>query len=145
EAEAEAEATTEGSLIDRLSERLKAGKPRIHAIVSRHHRADVEEEGVRLIFLPEERFFAEQLLEKSVLSLVEEQLTAVAGRKLRIAVEVLENGGKPTESHPEMESKSEPSGAGLEERARQDPLVKRFVETFQGEVEDVRSSDGSRS
>ena len=29
---------------------------------------------------------------------------------------------------------------GLEERAKQDPLVKRFVETFQGEVEEIRES-----
>ncbi len=85
---------------------------------------------------------AEQLRDKSVLALLEEQVAAVFGKKLAIAVEVIEN-----KAMPEAEAAPAPPGGpskearrgegGLEERAKQDPLVKRFVETFQGEVEDI--------
>ena len=76
----------------------------------------------------------------ALLALLEEQAAAVFGRKVAIAVEVVENGAKRVaEPVPAAESR-----ANLEERAKVDPLVKRFVETFQGEVEDIVPSDGSR-
>jgi len=134
-------ALREGS-VDELWERLKAGKPMLHAIVSRHHRAEVERDRLRLQFLPDQKVLAEQLRDKSLLALLAEQVAAVFGRKLAIAVEVIENGAKPEpEAAPPASSKESRRGeVGLEERAKQDPLVKRFVETFQGEVEDVAGS-----
>jgi DNA polymerase III subunit gamma/tau len=126
--------------VEALWERLKTGKPMLHAIVSRHHRAEVAPDRLRIQFLPEQKVLAEQLREKALLSLLEEQVASVFGKKLAIAVEVLENGSKPEEeAAPAPDERP-----GLEERAKRDPLVKRFVETFQGEVEDVVSSDGSR-
>jgi DNA polymerase III gamma/tau subunit len=131
--------------IDALWDRLKSGKPMLHAIVSRHHRAEVEAGRLRIQFLSEQKVLAEQLRDRSLLSLLEEQASSVFGRKLAVAVEVVENGGKPEAPEvPEIEVPAVESRVGLEERAKQDPLVKRFVETFQGEVEDVVSSDGSR-
>ncbi len=125
--------------VEALWERLKAGKPMLHAIVSRHHRAEVEAGRLSIQFLAEQKVLAEQLRDKTLLALLEEQVAAVFGRKLTIAVEVVANGVKP-----EAEAPPAPEGrVGLEERAKRDPLVQRFVETFQGEVEDVVSSDGS--
>jgi len=138
-----------GTPVERLWDRLKTGKPMLHAIVSRHHRAEVEPDRLRLQFLADQKVLAEQLRDKSLLALLEEQVEAVFGKKLAIAVEVIENRAKP-----EAEAAPQPPGGpgkearrgegGLEERAKRDPLVKRFVETFQGEVEDIASSDGSR-
>jgi hypothetical protein len=121
----------------------------LHAIVSRHHRAEVEPDRLRLQFLPDQRVLAEQLRDKSLLALLEEQVAAVFGRKLAIAVEVIDNGAKPVAEAAPMPpggpgKEARRGEGGLEERAKQDPLVKRFVETFQGEVEDIVSSDGSR-
>jgi DNA polymerase-3 subunit gamma/tau len=146
EASAEAAPTpapeSRGALVEQLWERLKTGKPMLHALVSRHHRADVELDRLRIQFLPEQKVLAEQLREKSLMSLLEEQAAAVFGKKLGIAVEVMENGAELTaEAPPGPEaSPARDRGrgeGGLEERAKQDPLVKRFVETFQGEVEDI--------
>ncbi len=153
EPEAKAEASgpvpLDDSLVEQLWERLKTGKPMLHAIVSRHHRAEAEPGRLRIQFLPEQRVLAEQLREKPLLALLEEQVAAVFGKKLAIAVEVIENGeglsaeaALGTEAQPVTNRKR--GEGGLEERAKQDPLVKRFVETFQGEVEDIVSSDGSR-
>ncbi|MGH9391754.1 MAG: hypothetical protein ACRD1Z_19305, partial [Vicinamibacteria bacterium] len=141
-----------GTLVEQLWDRLKTGKPMLHALVSRHHRAEVEPDRLRLQFLPEQKVLAEQLREKSLLALLGEQVAAVFGKKLAISVEVIENGGKPeAEAAPEppgtpggRDKEVQPGDGGLEERAKRDPLVKRFVETFQGEVEDIVSSDGSR-
>jgi hypothetical protein len=84
---------------------------------------------------------AEQLREKTLLALLEEQVASVFGKKIVVSIEVAENGAeRPAEALP-APARSE---GGLEERAKRDPLVKRFVDTFQGEVEDIISSDGSR-
>jgi len=136
------------SLVEQLWDRLKTGKPMLHALVSRHHRAEVEPGRLRLQFLSEQRVLAEQLREKSLLTLLEEQVSSVFGKKIAVSVEVVENGAglsaeaaqKPQGPPGKDQSRGE---GGLEERAKRDPLVKRFVETFQGEVEDI-SSDGSR-
>jgi DNA polymerase-3 subunit gamma/tau len=135
----------QGSLVEQLWDRLKAGKPMLHALVSRHHRAEVEPNRLRLRFLPEQKVLAEQLREKSLFALLEEQVAAVFGRKLVVSIEVIENGAVPSaEAAPRPQAlaateKTRGEG-GLEERAKQDPLVKRFVETFQGEVEEIRES-----
>ena len=127
--------------VEALWERLKTGKPMLHAIVSRHHRAEVEAGRLRIQFLPEQRVLAEQLRDKTLLSLLEEQSSAVFGRKIvDRRSRCVENGGKPEAEAPPLSA----DRVGLEERAKADPLVKRFVETFQGEVEDIISSDGSR-
>jgi DNA polymerase-3 subunit gamma/tau len=138
-----------GTLVEQLLDRLKTGKPMLHALVSRHHRAEVEADRLRLQFLPEQKVLVNQLREKSLLALLEEQVAAVFGKKLVISVEVIEN-----RDQPKADAAPKPPGSpgaqaragegGLEERAKRDPLVKRFVETFQGEVEDIVSSDGSR-
>ncbi len=130
-----------GTLVEQLWDRLKTGKPMLHALVSRHHQAEVEADRLRIQFLPEQKVLAEQLREKSLLALLEEQVASVFGRKIVVSVEVAENGAERPAETPPAPSRSE---VGLEERAKRDPLVKRFVDTFQGEVEDIISSDGSR-
>ena len=109
---------------------------------ARFDRADIEPGRLRLQFLTEQKVLAEQLREKSLLSLLEEQAAVVFGKKLAIAVEVVENGAGPSAEAapgpqaPPAKDRGIVEG-GLEEQAKQDPLVKRFVETFQGEVEDI--------
>jgi hypothetical protein len=127
--------------VEQLWDRLKTGKPMLHALVSRHHKADVEPDRLRIQFLPEQKVLAEQLREKPLFALLEEQVASVFGRKIAVSVEVAGNGAEPPAEAPPAPARSE---GGLEERAKRDPLVQRFVDTFQGEVEDIISSDGSR-
>jgi DNA polymerase-3 subunit gamma/tau len=126
--------------MDALWEKLKTTKPMLYALVSRHHRAEASGNRLRIQFLHEQKVLAEQLREKTLFGLLEEQAAAVFGRKLAVSVELVEDEGKlDTEAAPER--KAPRLEGGLEERAKQDPLVKRFVETFQGEVEDVAGSE----
>jgi hypothetical protein len=135
--------------VEQLWDRLKTGKPMLHALASRHHRTEVEPDRLRTQFLSDQKVLAEQLREKSLLALLEEQVASVFGKKIVVSVEVIENGAVASaESAPRVQgSPGKDAGGGeggLEERAKRDPLVKRFVDTFQGEVEDIISSDGSR-
>jgi DNA polymerase-3 subunit gamma/tau len=123
------------SSIDQLWDRLKSGKPRLHALVARRHHAELEPDRLRVQFLATEKALAEQLREKDLFAHLEEQLAAVFGRKLALSIEIVENGVAPGSEEP-VQPPAEP---GVGERAKQDPLVQRFVETFQGEVEDVTS------
>lgn len=166
-ASSEAASHSDVPLVERLAERLKKSKPMLHAIVSRYHRAEVEENGLRLLYLPAERVLAERLQLKDQRGLVEEQLAELAGRALAITVEVVEaepdglpapgmagapgetgsdgsGGPDPTLTVTPTLAASQDAGAELQDRARQDPLVQRFVQTFQGEVEEVRSSRSDR-
>jgi DNA polymerase III subunit gamma/tau len=160
-------------LVERLAERLKKTRPMLHAIVSRSHRAELERNVLRLVFLSSERVVAERLQLKDQKIVVEEQLSELAGRSLAIAVEVMDaappeataapsgpgdagaNGragpAEPTEltaptepTEPTAPTSEVDAGDDLRDRARKDPLVQRFVQTFQGEVEEIRSSRAER-
>jgi hypothetical protein len=103
--------------------------------VSRRHHAELEPDRLRLQFLAKEKALAEQLREKDLFGHLEEQVATVFGRKLALSIEIVENGGAPEGEVPVQPAAEQ----GVGERAKQDPLVQRFVETFQGEVEDVTS------
>jgi DNA polymerase-3 subunit gamma/tau len=140
----EVDAESDPTLPERLAERLKASKPSLHAIVSRRHRVEIEADRMRLSFLAEHKALAEQLQHKSLLSVLEEQISELAGRRLSVAVAILEDAAPAPAAVPALpavdEERVETPGQGLREAAERDPLVRRFVETFQGEVEDVRPS-----
>jgi DNA polymerase-3 subunit gamma/tau len=130
------------AVLDDLWERIKTGKPMLHALVSRREAAFLDAGRLRVQFLAEQKVLAEQLREKALLSLLEEQAAAVFGEKLAVSVEVSESEAIPkAEVLPAAETGR--SGEGIADRVEKDPLVKRFVETFQGEVEDIVPLDGS--
>jgi DNA polymerase-3 subunit gamma/tau len=130
------------AVLDDLWERIKTGKPMLHALVSRREGAFLDAGRLRVQFLAEQKVLAEQLREKALLSLLEEQAAAVFGKKLAVSVEVSESEAIPkAEVLPVAETGR--SGEGIADRVEKDPLVKRFVETFQGEVEDIVPLDGS--
>jgi DNA polymerase-3 subunit gamma/tau len=126
------------TLPERLAERLKATKPVLHAIVSRRHGVEVDADRLRLSFLAEHKVLVEQLQQRALLSVLEEQVSELAGRKLSVAVAILESA--PPAVTAEESDRAATRAEGLREAAERDPLVKRFVETFQGEVEDVHPS-----
>ena len=106
----------------------------LYALVSRYHRAEVGERRLQLLFLPEERALAEQLEQKELKDFLEAQVSRMAGKRLSVGVEILENGPAPGKTHPEETH----IASDLTERAQKDPLVRRFLETFEGEIQVVR-------
>jgi hypothetical protein len=43
-----------GTLVEQLWDRLKTGKPMLHALASRHHRTEVEPDRLRIQFLSDQ-------------------------------------------------------------------------------------------
>ncbi len=127
-------AVANDELVPRLIEQLKTAKPMLHALVSRYHRAEVGERRLQLFFLPEQQALAEQLEQKELKALLEAQVSQMVGKRLSVGVEILENGQASRETHSEETH----TGSDLTERAQKDPMVRRFLETFQGEIQAVR-------
>jgi DNA polymerase-3 subunit gamma/tau len=128
------EELADDELVPRLIEELKSAKPMLHALVSRYHRAEVGERRLRLFFLPEQQALAEQLEQKELKALLETQVSQIVGKRLSVGVEILEHG----QASVETQSGETHTTADLTERAQKDPMVRRFLETFQGEIHAVR-------
>jgi hypothetical protein len=124
--------------MDRILERLRSAKPKLAALVSHHNGVILEEDCLKLGFEADQPFLCEQIEQADFRRLLEEEASAVAGRRLRVEVRV----SKPDKPEEET-SRGDESEVRRElfERAMKDPMVRGFMETFQGEVEDVRPLD----
>jgi DNA polymerase-3 subunit gamma/tau len=138
-------AAGDDEFVSQLMEQLKALKPMLHALVSRHHRAELAERRLTLFFLPEQQAIAEQLEHKELKALLETQASQLAGRRVFVSIDILQNGQTPMKAHSEETTAPSPASGAKEEtpsnlleRAQKDPMVRRFVETFQGEIQSVR-------
>jgi DNA polymerase-3 subunit gamma/tau len=127
--------TTSDAIMDRILERLRSAKPKLAALVSHHNGVTLEEDCLKLGFEADQPFLCEQIEQADFRRLLEEEASAVAGRKLRVEVRLSKSDKPEEETSPGDENKVRRE---LFERAMKDPMVRGFVETFQGEVEDVR-------
>lgn len=130
--------------IGRLVERLKTSKPMLHALVSHNQAARLDGDRLTLSYRPEQKILAEQLQQKALKQLLEDQASNLLGRKLSVTVELTPEATQadevtPTTPHqaPVVDGASET----LRERADRDPLVRQFIDTFQGEIESVQKPD----
>ena len=131
----------DSNFIRRLVEQLKSSKPMLHALVSHNDTARLDGDRLTLSYLPDQQVLAEQLQQKALKQLLEEQASNLLGRKLSVTVELTR---KATRAHEVPPSKSPAEDGGsrtLRERADRDPLVRQFIETFQGEIESVQKPD----
>ncbi len=132
----------------RLVETLRTKKPMLHALVSQHEQATLDNGRLTLTFRAESQALAEQLQEKRLNDQLTKQAEAVAGERLRVEVEILAaeapSEPPPEESPPSPDTKANGSSKdedALRELAGRDPLVRRFVDTFQGQIEGVEKPD----
>ena len=135
------------ALLQRLSETIRTAKPMLHALLT--HRLGAKLEGDRLIlsFAPTQRVLVDQLSSNETKSQVEDAAAELLGRRVHIVVSIdestpasggVDDGNESRPDRPSGKGAPETERDALRERARQDPLVRRFVETFQGEVEEIR-------
>jgi hypothetical protein len=80
----------------------------------------------------DQKFFQEQLESEDLRQLLEETASACAGRPLRVEVALSD---RKKESPPEPPP---PAQQALREKVLQEPLVRSFLETFQGEIEEIK-------
>ncbi len=137
--EAEREPSTD--FMSQLVEQLKTAKPMLHAIVSHHTSYELDGNRLTLSFLWSHRVLAEQLEQKMLKALLEEHASRLADRKLSVTVRVQENGATKDAAPPAPIETEDKSSEDLQERARRDPLVRQFIDTFQGEIQSVKKPE----
>ena len=125
----------------RLVEQLKASKPMLHALVSHNETARLDGDRLTLSYRPAQKVLAEQLQEKAVKELLEEQASNLLGRKLSVTVELTREAEQADEVAPGEPPEEDGGSRTLRERADRDPLVRQFIDTFQGEIESVQKPD----
>jgi hypothetical protein len=125
------------NILEGVLDRVRATKPLLHAVLARHRRVSLDENCLRVWFAEDHKLLHERLEQKESRELLDRCASEVAGSSLRVEI-----GIEGVESPPSPEEKRDDERhSALRERALEDPLVRRFVETFQGEVDDVRDVD----
>jgi DNA polymerase-3 subunit gamma/tau len=127
--------TTSDAIMDGILERLRSAKPKLAALVSHRNGVILEEDCLKLGFEADQPFLREQIEHSDFRQLLEKEASEVAGRALRVEVRISAPNEPKDETPPEKESEARNE---LYERAMKDPMVRGFVETFKGEVDDVR-------
>ena len=119
-------------LVDRVMERIRSINPKLAALLSHNNGVSLDDECLRIGFEGDQKFFQEQLESEELRQVLEKTASACAGRPLRVEVALLD---RKKESPPEP---SPPSDEALREKVLKEPLVRSFLETFQGEVEEIK-------
>ncbi len=129
--------------MSQLLEELRGAKPMVHALLCRQESCEWDGSSLVVRFAPDQHVVLDQLV--AFKGFLEERASAIAGTRtgVRLDVSKKKETADTTASLPEETAqKPEPTGEkdekDLAQRASEDPLVRRFVDTFQGEVEDVK-------
>jgi hypothetical protein len=125
--------TAPEAIVEAVIERLRPTRPKLAALVSHQNGATLEGDCLRMGFVTAQQFVREQIEQEELRRILETEASEVAGRRLRIEL----GSYQPPEAP--VPEESSPAKDELYERATRDPLVRSFVETFQGEVEEVRA------
>ena len=119
-------------LVDRIMERIRSVNPKLSALLSHHNRVSLDDDCLHIGFDVDQKFFQEQLESEDLRQLLEETASACAGRPLRVEIALSD---RKKESPPDPPP---PSQQALREKVLQEPLVRSFLETFQGEIEEIK-------
>ena len=139
------ESAADTDFMGRLVEQLKTSKPMLHALVSHNQAARLDGDRLTLSYLPDQKILAEQLQQKALKQLLEDQASKLLGRKVSVTVELTREAVQADALTPETPNSAPVVDDGsetLRERADRDPLVRQFIDTFQGEIESVQKPDG---
>jgi DNA polymerase-3 subunit gamma/tau len=119
-------------LVDRIMESIRSVNPKLSALLSHHNGVSLDDECLHIGFDVDQKFFQEQLESQELRQVLEKTASECAGRPLRVAVALLD---RKKESPPQP---TPPSEEALREKVLKEPLVRSFLETFQGEVEEIK-------
>lgn len=120
-------------------ERIRSVNPKLSALLSHHNGVSLDDDCLHIGFEVDQKFFQEQLESKELRQVLEETASACAGRPLRVEVALSD---RKKESQPEPPP---PSQEALREKVLKEPLVRSFLETFQGEIEEIKPLDRAPS
>ncbi len=127
-------------LVERILDRLRSVNPKLHALLSHHDGVSLDGDCLRVGFDASQEFSRTELDREDLRGLLAKTASECSGRTLR--VEIASSDGKPKPA-PEPEPPSPPKQDVLREKVLKEPLVQSFLETFQGEIEEIESLETS--
>ena len=125
-------------LVERILDRLRSVNPKLHALLSHHDGVSLDGDCLRVGFDISQEFSRTELGREDLRGLLVKTASECAGRTLQ--VEIASSDRKPK---PAPEPASPPQQDLLREKVLKEPLVRSFLETFQGEIEEIKSLETS--
>ena len=113
----------------------------LHALVAHNDSASLDGDRLTLSYVPDQKVLAEQLQQQALKELLQEQASTLAGRKLSVTVTVTGEPKPVDERAPAKTPADDGPTETLRAQADRDPLVRQFIDTFQGEIESVQKPD----
>ncbi len=124
---------------EKLLEQLKREKLMLHGLLKQSAWVKLEGNRLKVAYLSTQNTLAEQFKDKTLNNLLEVQASSLAGRKVLVEIQILDT--EPIEIAEKPEAISPPTAADtLRKKVEQDPMVRRFKDTFQGDIDSVQSS-----
>jgi hypothetical protein len=154
-------------LVVRILDRLRTVNPKLHALLSHHDGVSLEGDCLRVGFDASQEFSRTELDREDLRSILAKAASECAGRTLRVEIaSSAPSGSTASPSSPgspgassssgslgslgieptltsELEPTTPPKPDALRDQVLKEPLVRSFLETFQGEIEEVRSLETS--
>ncbi|MGH9462055.1 MAG: hypothetical protein ACRD1X_12600, partial [Vicinamibacteria bacterium] len=148
-------------LVARILDRLRTVNPKLHALLSHHDGVSLDGDCLRVGFDASQEFSRTELDREDLRSILAKAASECAGRTLRVEIassassgstDLPGSPGSPEASgslgiEPSLASELEPTTPpkrdALRDKVLKEPLVRSFLETFQGEIEDIRSLETS--
>jgi DNA polymerase-3 subunit gamma/tau len=119
-------------LVERILDRIRSVNPKLSALLSHHNGVSLDGDCLHIGFDVDQEFFQEQLEREDLRQILEKTASECAGRPLRVEVALSREGdAEPTPAPAAPED-------ALRERVLKEPLVRSFLETFQGEIEEIK-------
>ena len=129
--------------MNQLLEDLRRKKPMLHALLCQQESHEWEGTSLVIRYAEDQSVVLDQL--RAFKDLLKERVCTIAGTRTRVRLEVSakqKSADRTTSNLEEPTTSTAPLPEIMEtdpaQRASKDPLVRRFVDTFQGKVEDVR-------
>jgi DNA polymerase-3 subunit gamma/tau len=128
----EAMTSSPHELVERILDRIRSVNPKLSALLSHHNGVSLDGDCLHIGFDVDQEFFQEQLEREDLRQILEKTASECAGRPLRVEVALSREGdAEPTPAPAAPED-------ALRERVLKEPLVRSFLETFQGEIEEIK-------
>jgi DNA polymerase-3 subunit gamma/tau len=139
-------------LVARILDRLRSVNPKLHALLSHHGGVSLDGDCLRVGFDASQEFSRTELDREDLRSILAKAASECAGRTVRVEIASsasLALSGSPgsagsagVEPTPAPEP-APPKPDALRDKVLKEPLVRSFLETFQGEIEEIQSLETS--
>jgi hypothetical protein len=130
-------------LVARILERLRTVNPKLHALLSHHDGVSLDGDCLRVGFDASQEFSRTELDREDLRGVLAKTASECAGRALRVEIAPSPSSGVESVPAAKTEAPSPPKRDALRDKVLKEPLVRSFLETFQGEIEEVRSLETS--